>query len=239
MLSTAKSSFTVPTTTLSGSSSTWKSELSGIVPPEVIAVSRAPRRPRSTPLTSSRWISAPRRPRRVVKPSASMRSTDAKVSRCKIAVWPGAPDQREQLGLAPVLRIDLGRDLLSEHVERRHRHDQPVEFAAIDAVDQRRAFDEVVSGERETAGPSAGRRRCGPSGRRAAGSCDRARRAELADQIDVADIDAELERGGRHHGGECADFQPLLGIEPLFLGEAAVMRGDAHLAEPVGELASG
>ena len=44
----------------------------------LMAVSRAPRRPRKTPLTSSRWISAPRRPRRVVKPSASMRNTEVK-----------------------------------------------------------------------------------------------------------------------------------------------------------------
>ena len=43
---------------------------------------------------------------------------------------------------------------------------------------------------------------------------DRARRAELADKIDVADIDAELERRGRHHGGECAGLQPLLRVEP-------------------------
>ena len=32
-------------------------------------------------------------------------------------------------------------------------------------------------------------------------------------------------------------LQPLLGVEPLLLGEAAVMRGDLALAEPLGQLA--
>ena len=66
---------------------------------------------------------------------------------------------------------------------------------------------------------------------------DRARRAELADQIDVADVDAELERGGGDQRLQLAVLQPLLGIEPLLLGEAAVMRGDVGLAQQLGQLA--
>ena len=155
----------------------------------------------------------------------------------QIAVRPGAPDQREQLGLVPVLRVDLGGDLLSDHVEWRHRHDQAVELAAIDAVDQRRAFNEVVIGERKQPALRLTTDAMARAADALEESCDRARRAELADQIDVADIDAELERGGGHHGGECAGFQPLLRVEPLFLGEAAVMRGNAHLAELVRKLA--
>ena len=65
---------------------------------------------------------------------------------------------------------------------------------------------------------------------------DRARRAELADQIDVADVDAELERGGRDQRLQLAALEPLLGVEPLFLGEAAVVRGDMLLAEPLRQL---
>ena len=135
------------------------------------------------------------------------------------------------------MRIDLRRDLLGEHVERRLRHDQPVELAATGAIDQRRAFDEIVIGE----GKQPTFRLAADAMARAADAlqegCDRARRAELADEVHLADIDAELERGGRNHGGERARLQPLLRVEPLFLGEAAVMRGDAHLAEPVRKLA--
>ena len=67
---------------------------------------------------------------------------------------------------------------------------------------------------------------------------DRARRAELADQVDVADVDAELERGGRDQRLQLAALEPLLGVEPLLLGEAAVMRGDLVLAEALGQLAA-
>ena len=66
---------------------------------------------------------------------------------------------------------------------------------------------------------------------------DRARRTDLADEIDVADVDAELERGGRHQGLEFAALEPLLGGEPQLLGHAAVMGGDGLFAEPVGQLA--
>ena len=117
-LSTAKSSFTVPTTTLSGSSSTWKSELSGIVPPEVSAVSRAPRRPRSTPLTSSRCSKAPRRPRRVLKPSASMRNTSAKVSRARSRNGHARRISENKAASLQSRALTSADDLLGEHIER-------------------------------------------------------------------------------------------------------------------------
>ena len=66
---------------------------------------------------------------------------------------------------------------------------------------------------------------------------DRARRADLADEIDVADVDAEFERGGGDQRLQLAALEPLLGVEPLLLGEAAVMRRHLLLAEPLGELA--
>jgi hypothetical protein len=40
----------------------------------------------------------------------------------------------------------------------------------------------------------------------------RARRAELADELDVADVDAELERRGGDQRLELAAFEPLLGL---------------------------
>ena len=64
---------------------------------------------------------------------------------------------------------------------------------------------------------------------------DRARRAELADEVDIADVDAELERGGRDQRLQRAGFEPLLGVEAQFLGETAVMRGDMIGAETLGQ----
>ena len=113
---------------------------------------------------------------------------------------------------------------------------QPVELAATHAVEQRRAFDQLVARQREQ--PALRRAADGVAG--AADPLqeggDRARRAELADQIDVADIDAELERGGGDQRLQLAVLQPLLGVEPLLLRQAAVMRGDVVLAEPFGQL---
>ena len=65
---------------------------------------------------------------------------------------------------------------------------------------------------------------------------DRARRADLADEIDVADVDAELERRGRDERAQFAALEALLGVEAKLLGEAAVMRGDRFLAEPLAEM---
>ena len=103
---------------------------------------------------------------------------------------------------------------------------QTIELAAAHAVEQRRALDQLVARQRKQ--PALGR-----AADRVAGAADplqeardRARRAELADEIDVADVDAELERGGGDQRLQLAGLQPLLGIEPLLLGEAAVVRGD-------------
>ena len=157
----------------------------------------------------------------------------------QVAVRPGAAEQREQRVLAPFLRRDLGDDLLRQHVERPLRDGEPVEFAARDAVEQRGAFDEFVARQREQ-----------PALRRAADRVarapdalqerrDRARRAELADQIDLADIDAEFERGGRDQRLQRAALEPLLGVEPALLRQAAVMRRDLVVAEPLRQCARG
>ena len=76
------------------------------------------------------------------------------------------------------------------------RDHQAVELAAAHAVEQRRALDQLVARQREQ--PALGRAADGVA--RAADALqearDRARRAELADEVDVADVDAELQRGG-------------------------------------------
>ncbi len=104
------------------------------------------------------------------------------------------------------------------------------------AVDQRRAFDQFVARQREQ--PALGRAvdRVPGAPDPLQKARDRARRAELADQIDIADIDAELQGRGRHQRFQRAMLQPLLGVEPLLLGKAAVMRGHLIGAEPLRQL---
>src|SRR5260370_39830760 len=56
-------------------------------------------------------------------------------------------------------------------------------------------------------------------------SRDGASRTDLADQIDGADVDAELKRSGCHEGAQVSVLEALFGIQALLFGEAAVMRG--------------
>ena len=155
----------------------------------------------------------------------------------QVAIRPGAPQQREQLVLVPLPRGDFRDDLLREHIERLRGNAQPVEFAAPHAVEQRGALHQIVARQRKQ--PPLGRaadRVAGPSDTlQEAG--DRARRAELAHEIHVADVDAELERCGRHQRLELAALQPLLGGQPQLLRHAAVMRRDLLLAEALRQMA--
>ena len=63
---------------------------------------------------------------------------------------------------------------------------------------------------------------------------DRTRRSDLDGQIDRADIDAEFERGGRHHGSQLAVLQARFGFLAQRARQAAVMRQNGILAQPLG-----
>ena len=129
--------------------------------------------------------------------------------------------------------MSLGDDLLRQHVERRIVRDEPIELALTYRVQQGRAFDQVVACHREQ--PALRRPVNGVP--RAADALeerrDAVRRPDLAHEIDVADVDAELERGRRDERFEARLLQALFGIQPAFLREAAVVRADGLLAEPV------
>src|SRR3989441_13183812 len=65
---------------------------------------------------------------------------------------------------------------------------------------------------------------------------NRARRANLDDEIDTADVDAQLERGGGNERFELAPLQSLFGFEPLLARQAAVMARDVIGADPFREV---
>ena len=127
----------------------------------------------------------------------------------------GALIEREEVILAPFLRPDFGHDLLRQNVERLRRHGDVVQLAAPRRVQQRGAVAQFIARQRKepalryaadrvTGAPDALQERC-----------DRARRADLAHQIDIADIDPQLERRGRDQGAQFTALQSLLGIQPL------------------------
>jgi hypothetical protein len=152
-------------------------------------------------------------------------------------VGPGPADQPIELVLAPFLRGRFGNYMLRQHVERLFGDHQPVELAAANAVDEGGTFDELVARQREQPpfGCPGDRMARAPDALQEAG--DRARRAQLADQVDLANVDAELERGGRDQRFQRAAFEPLLGVEPLLPREAPVVRRHLLGSEPLGELA--
>ena len=150
---------------------------------------------------------------------------------------PCAPQPVVELSLRPVLSRDFGDDLLGEHVQGLGRDRETVEFAAADAVDQRRAFDEIVARQREQAALGrAANGVAGPADALEKGG-DRTRRPQLADEVHVADIDPELERGGRHQRLQPPELEAPLGVQPMFLRHAAMVGGDRAIAEPLRQFA--
>jgi len=154
----------------------------------------------------------------------------------QIGIRRGVPEQIEEAVFAPFGVRDLRDDLLREHVERRARDMQQVEFAAPHAIEQRCAFDQIVA----RSGEEPPLRHAADVVPRASYSLqkrrDRARRAHLADEIDIADIDAEFQRSRRDQHAQFASLQALLGVEAVLFRERAVVRGDGILAEPLGQM---
>ena len=65
---------------------------------------------------------------------------------------------------------------------------------------------------------------------------DRAGRADLDDEVHVADVDPELQRRRRDERPQPAGLQTLLGVEPPLAREAPVVTGHGLLAEETREL---
>ena len=144
--------------------------------------------------------------------------------------------QREELVFRIVAARRLGDDLLRQHVERRVVRDDGVEHAGLNRAQKCRAFHEIVARYRKD--PAFGR-----AGNRVARPADAlqqrgdpVRRSDLADEVDVADVDAELERSRRDERLQPSRLQPGFGVEPLLLRQAPVMCRYRVVAEPFAEV---
>src|SRR5262249_59782228 len=62
------------------------------------------------------------------------------------------------------------------------------------------------------------------------------RRADLADEIHVADVDAELERRGGDERAQRTVLQALLGLEARLLRQAAVVRRHRALTQAIAQV---
>ncbi|MNH12516.1 hypothetical protein D3C79_720610 [compost metagenome] len=137
----------------------------------------------------------------------------------------------------PLLAADFGDDLLRQYVQRSLRYLQAVQLAAAYAIEQCRAFDQVVARQREQ--PAFGRALDlvpgAPDPLQKRGN--RTGRADLAHQLDFTDIDAQLQRGGGHQHLQLTALEPLLGVQAVFLGHAAVVRSHGIAAQALAQMA--
>ena len=190
------------------------------------------------PFTASWWTSAPRRPRRVAKPWASICNDLVELGaladrgrdrRGGTSSKSSSSAQSSAAVSATICCASTSSGLLPD--------DDPVQLSPVHRTEEGGALDQLVAGEREE--PAL--RRAVHGVPRAADPLeeggDAARRAQLADEIDMADVDAELQRGGGDQRLELPRLEPLLRVEPGLLGQAAVVRGHRVLAQPLGEVA--
>ena len=105
----------------------------------------------------------------------------------------GLPHEVEERVLGPGLARRFRNDLLGEHVEGRHGHGDAIEAPRAYGSHQGGAFEQLVPARREEAAmrtqPQCVARAADPLQE----GGDAARRADLADEIDRTDIDAQLE----------------------------------------------
>ena len=154
----------------------------------------------------------------------------------QVVVRRGLAHELVQVVGPPLPRRGLGDHVLRRDVERQPgRHDR-VEPAGAHRGEQRRALDQLVAGQRV----EAALRRADAGVVRAADPLqeggDAAGRADLAHELDRPDVDAELERRGGDERLQLAGPQPALDPVPAVLRQAAVVRGDHVVAEPLAEL---
>ena len=138
---------------------------------------------------------------------------------------------RKQLILLPFIARDGSDNLLRQNIERRRPEFQRIEPAATDGAHHRQRFEQFVAREREQ--PALGDAiRCMPCPADALQErSDRSRRADLAHEVDVSDVDSQFERRRRDDGLQFAVLKSLFGLKPRFAREAAVVARDMTLTQ--------
>ena len=155
----------------------------------------------------------------------------------QVSIGPGPGHRAVEFVLAEVLASEHRDYLLGQHIQRLLGQLQLVKIAAPHRVDQGDTFDQIVAAGREQPplGQAAGKvpRAADPLQKTGNG----AGTAQLTDQIDLADVDAQFQRSGGNQRLQLAALQPVLGGEPLFFREAAMVRGDVLVAQSLAQAA--
>ena len=131
----------------------------------------------------------------------------------EVAIRIGAAEHVVERVFFPRLGSAAGDDLLHEHVDGLRRNFELVEFAGAHLADERGLFQQIVARGGEEAAFGNGSAPVAGAADALHGDGNGARGADLADEVDVADVDAEFERGGGDQDLDLAALQALLGIE--------------------------
>ncbi|MNS21026.1 hypothetical protein D3C72_527800 [compost metagenome] len=131
----------------------------------------------------------------------------------ELGVGRGLAQAVEQGLFVPGLVAGFGDDLLGQHVQRRPGNVQFIQLAPAYAVEQGHAFDQVIARGREQAPLGHAIDLVSGAADPLQQGRDRAWRSDLADQVDVADIDAQLQRCSGHQHLQLAILQALFGIQ--------------------------
>ncbi|MNG98411.1 hypothetical protein D3C79_575530 [compost metagenome] len=131
----------------------------------------------------------------------------------EVGVGCGLAQAVEQGLFVPGLVAGFGDDLLGQHVQRRPGNVQFIQLAPAYAVEQGHAFDQVIARGREQAPLGHAIDLVSGAADPLQQGRDRAWRSDLADQVDVADIDAQLQRCSGHQHLQLAVLQALFGIQ--------------------------
>ena len=147
-----------------------------------------------------------------------------------------AAKQGIQIILAPFLLGARGHHLLRQHIHRPGRDGQSIQVAAADGAAQRHAFGQFIARQRKQ--PPLGRPPYPMPGtpHPLQQHPDGAGGTDLANQINIANVDAQLQRRRSHAYLNLPRFQPFLGIQPGGAGKAAVMRRHRLLPQPGAQL---
>lgn len=146
----------------------------------------------------------------------------------------GPADQGEQLVDVPGVQRGDRHQLLGQHVQRVARDAQRLDLPGPHPLGDHRGLHQVGSelGEDHAGGDGADLV-AGPADPLQPGG-DRGRRLHLDHQVDRAHVDAQLQAGGGHHGGQSAGLQLLLHQRALLLGDRAVVRPGQHRRRALG-----
>src|SRR5579883_567254 len=149
----------------------------------------------------------------------------------EVFIAEGAPHRRVELVDFPFVLRARRYDLLRENVERRARYGDRIELGAPNCANERRRLEQLVARRdvdhafRLGADPMPGTTdalQCNP---------DRSRRAQLNDEIDGSDVDAQLQRSGGDDGAQLTAAQRPLYLKARLAGETAVVRHDETVAQ--------